>query len=69
TLPKGRPEEIYRPPALLSTRDRLQRMAAYQNAGFLPGTDSRKSIEEAGLKGAPVIPVLLGEPPKPPTNK
>ena len=69
TLPKGRPEEIYRPPALLSTRDRLQRMAAYQNAGFLPGTDSRKSIEEAGSKGAPVIPVLLGEPPKPPTNK
>ena len=69
TMPMGKPTEVYHPPTLVSTLGRLQRMAAYQNAGFLPGTDSRKSIAEAELKGASVIPMLLGEPPKPPTNK
>jgi tetratricopeptide (TPR) repeat protein len=53
-------------PELFSTSGRLQWMSLRQNAGFLPGTDSRKSFQEAGLSGAPVLPQRLGEPPVPP---
>jgi hypothetical protein len=57
------------PPALVSSWNRLQWMGAQQNTGFLPGTDSRESIVEAESRGAPVIPELLGEPPRPPERE
>jgi tetratricopeptide (TPR) repeat protein len=53
-------------PELFSTSGRLQWMSLRQSAGFLPGADSRKSFQEAGLSGAPVLPQRLGEPPVPP---
>lgn len=69
SLPPGRVQRDYRPPQLVSTWTRLQNMSYQQNAAFIPGTDSHKSILEADLKGAPVIPILLSEPPTPPGNR
>jgi len=51
---------------LVSTSDRLNRMGQRMNAGFLPGNDARKSVEEAKLMGAPILPSPLGSPPNPP---
>ena len=66
---KGKIDIIYVPPEkLISTRDRLLWMSAYQNAGFLPGNETRESFQEAELRGADVLPQILGEPPKPPTK-
>ncbi len=56
-------------PELFSTTGRLQWMSLRQNAGFLPGADSRKSFQEAGLSGASVLPLRLGEPPVPPPGR
>ena len=67
TTSKGKSKMIYQPPPpLLSTSNRLQRMGIQQNAGFLPGNDTREFFQEAALHGAPVIPVQLVEPPLPP---
>jgi hypothetical protein len=56
-------------PDFLSTTRRLQWMGSRQNAGFLPGTDSRKPFQEAGLLvGAPILPERLGSPPGPPAR-
>jgi hypothetical protein len=48
---------------------RLQTMGIHQNAGFLPGNDTRRSFEEADQKGAPVLPQILGVPPDPPSRR
>ena len=48
---------------------RLQTMGIHQNAGFLPGNDTRRSFEEADQRGAPVLPQILGEPPWPPSRR
>jgi tetratricopeptide (TPR) repeat protein len=53
-------------PQFMSTINRLQWMGARQNAGFIPGNDSRKSFQEAELMGARILPERLGEPPSPP---
>jgi tetratricopeptide (TPR) repeat protein len=54
-------------PDFLSTTNRLQWMGMRQNAGLLPGNDSRKSFQEAGilLDGWPILPKMLGVPPPP----
>jgi tetratricopeptide (TPR) repeat protein len=54
-------------PDFLSTTNRLQWMGIRQNAGLLPGNDSRKSFQEAGilLNGWPILPRMLGAPPPP----
>jgi TolB-like protein len=55
-------------PDFLSTTNRLQWMGMRQNAGLLPGNDSRKSFQEVGilLNGWPTIfPRMLGAPPPP----
>jgi len=65
----ARTEITYVPPEeLVSTWNRLQWMSVYQNAGFLPGADSRESFQEAERKGASVLPQLLGTPPVPPNK-
>ncbi len=64
--PQGQAEVVYTPPeALVSTWYRLQWMGRYQNAGFLPGGETRKSFQEAEFYGAPVLPRRIGEPPAP----
>ena len=67
-MPTGRREPILGTSELVSTYTRLKEMGAYQNAGFLPGNDSRKTFQEAQTKGAPVIPDRLVGPPTPPAN-
>jgi tetratricopeptide (TPR) repeat protein len=54
-------------PDFMSTTGRLQWMGMKQNAGLLPGTDSRKSFQEAGImiNGWPILPRMLGTPPPP----
>jgi tetratricopeptide (TPR) repeat protein len=53
-------------PQFMSVNDRLQWMGLRQNAGFLPGVESRKSFPEDELMGARILPDRLGEPPRPP---
>ncbi|MCJ7813387.1 tetratricopeptide repeat protein [bacterium] len=66
TTSKGRVEIVYMPSSdLISTWSRLRSMGVYQRAGYIPGNDSRDTFQEANIMGAPVIPELLGEPPKP----
>lgn len=65
-MPRGRTEAIYTPPELVSSWNRLQRMGNHQNAGLIPGNDTRESLQEASIVGAPVVPELLTEPPPPP---
>jgi tetratricopeptide (TPR) repeat protein len=55
-----------RQPQFMSVTNRLQWMGARQNAGFLPGVESRKSFQEDELMGARILPDRLGEPPRPP---
>lgn len=67
--PKGTAQFTYKaPPEMLSTYNRLQLMGAQQSAGFLPGNESRESFQEASMMGIDVLPDLLGEPPRPPTQ-
>ena len=66
TTPSGKPEIVRPPPALLSTWNRLQWMGMQQNAGFLPGNDTREAVQEAQFRGVGVVPELLPEPPNPP---
>jgi tetratricopeptide (TPR) repeat protein len=64
--PRGKAQVAYKPPAeMVSTFNRLQLMGRGQNAGFLPGSDSRKSFDEATGNGIQLLPELLGEPPGP----
>jgi tetratricopeptide (TPR) repeat protein len=66
TSPRGRAQVAFKPPPeMVSTYNRLQLMGRGQNAGFLPGNDSRKSFDEATLNGIQLLPQLLGEPPGP----
>jgi hypothetical protein len=66
TSPRGKAQVAFRPPPeMVSTYNRLQIMGRGQNAGFLPGSDSRKSFDEATLNGIQLLPQLLGEPPGP----
>jgi tetratricopeptide (TPR) repeat protein len=60
---KSRPKE-----AFFTTRNRLQRMGTFQNMGFIPGNDTRKSFQEAYTNDAPVLPEVLDEPPAPPNR-
>ena len=65
-LPRGGPERLLRPEeGLVSAWKRLQRLSAYQGAGFLPGNDTREGFQEADDKGARVLPETLGVPPNP----
>jgi len=67
TTPEGSAKMAYTPPpALLSPWNRLQRMSLQQNAGFIPGNDTRESFIEASVGGAEIIPELLITPPAPP---
>ena len=66
TTPRGRTELMYTPPEdLVSTWNRLRWIGVYQNAGFLPGTETRKSFQEADFHRAPLLPERIGEPPAP----
>ncbi len=71
-LIKIKPRKVEEPSinmlAKVTTWNRLQTMGNYQNAGFLPGNDSREYFEEADLGGAPVLPMFLEEPPLPPAR-
>ncbi len=60
-------ELVYRPSLpLMSSRNRLQWLGAYQNAGFLPGRDARQSLQEADFNGVQLLPKRpLDEPPPP----
>ena len=70
TTPKGRAEMVYRPPPpLVSPWNRLQWMGAHQSAGFIPGNDARKSLQEAEINGVQLLPRDPLEPPPPPPNK
>ena len=53
---------------LVTTWNRLLRMGRFQNAGFLPGNDSREAFQEADANGSLVLPEELGigGPPLPP---
>lgn len=63
---KGDAEFVYIPPVdLVSPWNRLQWMAIYQRAGFIPSNDTRESFIDASLHSAPVLPVQLDEPPNP----
>jgi tetratricopeptide (TPR) repeat protein len=55
--------------AQTSVWNRLQWMGMYQNAGFLPGNETRESFQEADKMGAPVLPTLLSTPPPPPVRE
>jgi hypothetical protein len=69
TTSRGQARLIYKPPPeLVSNWNRLQRMALYQSVGLIPGNDTRKPFQEAEFLGAPVLPIMLGEPPKPPSR-
>lgn len=57
-----------RVPELVSSWNRLQWMGIKQNAGLLPGSDTRISFQEVDLLGVPVVPQILSEPPPPPTQ-
>jgi tetratricopeptide (TPR) repeat protein len=64
--PRGKAQVAYKPPPdMVSTYNRLQTMGRVQSAGFLPGTESRKSFDEAKVNGIELLPELLGEPPGP----
>lgn len=63
------PDLFRPPPALVSAKSRLQWMGVYQNAGFLPGEESRRSIQEADFDGAVIVPKLLATPPLPPQGQ
>lgn len=66
TTSQGRIEFVYTPPAgLISTWSRLQMMNVQQRNGFVPGNNSRETFQEANIMGAEILPILLGEPPKP----
>ena len=60
------PDLFKPPPALVSAKSRLQWMGVYQDADFLPGTESRRSIQEADINGAVIVPKRLAAPPMPP---
>jgi len=63
---KGSAEFVYIPPVdLVSPWNRLQWMATYQRAGFIPSNDTRESFIDASINSAPVLPVQLDEPPNP----
>jgi len=64
TTPKGEVQMVIAPPDLVSTWNRLQWMGVHQNAGFIPGNDTRESFQEAE-EGSSLVPKRLGEPPKP----
>jgi len=63
-IPRERARIMYKPPDLVSTWNRLNCMGAYQNAGFIPGNDTRKTFQEAE-DGSSLVPKLLPEPPLP----
>jgi len=69
---RGRDEAelTLRPPVpLMSSRNRLRWLGAYQNAGFLPGSDARKALQEADFNGVQLLPKRpLDEPPTPPNR-
>lgn len=66
TTPRGQIKLVYKPkPALLSPWNRLQWLAMRQNAGLIPGNDTREAFAEAVEVGVDIIPELLAEPPRP----
>ena len=66
TTSRGKTRLAYAPkPDLVSTWNRLQWLAMRQNAGMIPGSDTREAFPEAIEIGAEVLPQLLGEPPRP----
>ncbi len=65
-MPKIGGELAYTPPDIVSTWNRLVWMGKFQDAGFLPGNETRESFQEADTRGAPVLPIELEGPPTPP---
>lgn len=66
TTPRGQVRLVYKPePELVSPWNRLQWQAMRQNAGLIPGNDTREAFMEAVEVGADVLPELLAEPPRP----
>jgi tetratricopeptide (TPR) repeat protein len=66
TTSKGRIRMVYKPaPELLSTWNRLQWMSLGQNAGYIPGNDTREAFQESVELGAGIFPEMLAEPPAP----
>jgi len=66
TTSKGRVRMVYKPPPeLLSTWNRLQWMSFGQNAGYIPGNDTREAFQESFEVGPGLFPVLLSQPPAP----
>ncbi|HHS14438.1 MAG TPA: tetratricopeptide repeat protein [bacterium] len=64
TVPRGRPTAYYVTPDLVSTWNRLQMMGIRQDAGFIPGYESRKSFHDADLNSV-LLPAILPAPPTP----
>ncbi|NQT25344.1 tetratricopeptide repeat protein [candidate division KSB1 bacterium] len=66
TTSRGQTRLAYTPkPELVSTWNRLQWLAMRQNAGLIPGNDTRKAFVEAIEFSADLLPELLAEPPRP----
>jgi hypothetical protein len=67
-VPGGEVKLAVEPSTMVGKRGRLQQMGIYQDAGFIPGNDTRETFVEADAKSLLVFPDL-GVPPLPPSGQ